>query len=55
MLSTTTIAGLWALTALVAAIGKVIIVWLALRDTKPDARPKIIAALADLFRWWRLK
>lgn len=34
-------------------IGKVIIVWLALRKTDPADRPAIITALAELFRWWR--
>jgi hypothetical protein len=34
---------------------KIIILRLALRDTKPEARPAIITALAEMFRWWRLR
>jgi hypothetical protein len=39
----------------VAVVGRIIIVWLALRETKPEDRPTIITALAELFRWWRAR
>ena len=35
----------------VSAITKIIIVCLALRGTSPAERPKIISALAEMFRW----
>lgn len=44
--------GGWIALTLVAlpAAGKVVIVWLALRNTAPSDRPPIIKALADLLR-----
>jgi hypothetical protein len=39
----------------VVVTGKVIIVCWSLRGTKPEDRPAIITALAELFRWWRLR
>lgn len=39
----------------VTAVGRIIIVCWSLRGTKPEDRPEIIRALAELFRWWRLR
>lgn len=51
------VAGWWPVIALGAMVvtGNVIIVCWSLRGTKPKDRPAIIAALAELFRWWRLR
>lgn len=42
----------WIVLAVVAlpVVGKVIVVWLALRNTAPGQRPPIITALADLLQ-----
>jgi hypothetical protein len=37
----------------VPAITKITIVCMALRGAAPEHRPKIISALAEMFRWWR--
>jgi hypothetical protein len=39
----------------VTAVVKIVVLRMALRDTKPEDRPAIITALAELFRWWRLR
>jgi hypothetical protein len=44
-----------AVVGVVTVVGRITIVWLALRETKPEDRPTIITALAELFRWWRLR
>jgi hypothetical protein len=47
----------WPVIALSAVVvtGKVIIVCWSLRSTEPKDRPAIITALAEMFRWWRLR
>jgi hypothetical protein len=48
--------GWWSLAAATVVVtGSVIIVCWSLRGTKPEDRPEIIRALAELFRWWRLR
>jgi len=44
----------WTVVAALAipAVAKIVIVSIALRGTSPGSRPKIISALAELFRWW---
>jgi hypothetical protein len=39
----------------VTGVVKVTIVCWSLRDTKPEDRAEIIRALAEMFRWWRLR
>jgi hypothetical protein len=39
----------------VTAAGRVVIVCWSLRGTQPEDRPEIIRALAEMFRWWRLR
>lgn len=34
-------------------LARVVIVTVALRGAQPADRPKIITALAEMFRWWR--
>jgi hypothetical protein len=42
-------------TVTVVVAGSVFIICWSLRGTKPEERPEIIRALAELFRWWRLR
>jgi hypothetical protein len=39
----------------VTAVGRIIIICWSLRGTKPEDRPAIITALAEMFRWWRFR
>lgn len=45
----------WVVLAAIAlpVLAKITIVCVALRGAEPADRPRIISALAELFRWWR--
>lgn len=48
-------ANIWVIAVIIGTsmIGKIVIFCVALRGASPAERPKIISALARIFRWWQ--